>query len=103
MAIAKIAAKTISHVNSPSLSNFKSVMSHAKNSKPQSLSLVNAIDNHHKAIKTVEKFLNHDEYSPSKLLKVQYKTGILFLREQMFCKTVELSANTIKNFIQMPL
>lgn len=97
-------AKTISHSNNlSSFSNFKSVLSHTKNSKPQNLSIVNAIDNHHKAVKTVEKFLNHDEYSPSKLLKVQYKTGILFLREQMFCKTVELSVNTIKNFIQMPL
>lgn len=40
-------------------------------------------------------------YTPEKLLSFQYKTGFLLLREQMFARTAELSANTLKNFTQM--
>jgi hypothetical protein len=59
------------------------------------------VDNHEMAIKSVRTFMTRTDYSPEKLLAIQYKTGILFLREQMFSKTAELSANTVKNFTQM--
>jgi hypothetical protein len=111
MTIGKISATVINNVKSQSNSNdFKTALLMAKKSSQNpsavadnSLSFINAVNNHQKAIKTVEKFLVNTDYSPHKLLKIQYKTGVLFLREQMFCKTVELSANTIKNFTQMPL
>lgn len=61
------------------------------------------IDNHEQATKTVKTFMTRTDYSPDKLLMVQYKTGMLLLREQMFCKTAELSANTFKSFTQMQL
>jgi hypothetical protein len=111
MTIGKISSTIINNVKSqPNNNDFKTALLMAKKTSQNSpalinnsLSFINAIDNHQKAVKTVEKFLVNTNYSPHKLLKIQYKTGLLFLREQMFCKTVELSANTIKNFTQMPL
>ena len=59
------------------------------------------IDNHEQATQAVRTSMLRTDYTPEKLLNLQYKTGILFLREQMFSKTAELSARTLKNFIQM--
>jgi|GEM_PF-2544892 len=59
------------------------------------------INNHEMATKSIKTSMARTNYSPEKLLAIQYKTGILFLREQMFSKTAELSANTLKNFTQM--
>ncbi|HXW53714.1 MAG TPA: hypothetical protein VEL47_06385 [Myxococcota bacterium] len=59
------------------------------------------IDNHEMATKSVKTFMTRTDYTPEKLLAIQYKTGLLFLREQMFSKTAELCANTFKNFTQM--
>lgn len=59
------------------------------------------VKNHEAANQSIKTFMTRTDYSPEKLLTVQYQTGVLFLREQMFCKTVELSANTFKNFTQM--
>lgn len=61
------------------------------------------INNHELATKSLKTFMTRTTYSPEQLLAVQYKTGVLLLREQMFCKTAELSANTFKNFTQMQI
>ncbi len=61
------------------------------------------MDNHEQATRTIKSFMTRTDYSVDKLLAIQYKTGLLFLREQMFCKTVEHSANTFKNFTQMQI
>lgn len=50
---------------------------------------------------TIKKALMASDHSPENMLKIQYKTGVFFLREQMLCKVVELSANSLKNFTQM--
>lgn len=57
--------------------------------------------NHEKAMLSVKKAIHSQEHSPEKLLKIQYKTGALFLREQMYCRVAELFTTTIKNFTQM--
>jgi hypothetical protein len=57
--------------------------------------------NHEAATKSIKSSMVRTNYTPEKLLNFQYETGILLLREQMFCKTAELSANTLKNFTQM--
>lgn len=62
-----------------------------------------AIKNHEMVTKSVKNYLSHTNYSPQKLLEVQYKTSVYFLREQMFCKIAELSTNTFKNFTQMQI
>lgn len=59
------------------------------------------IKNHEAANSSIKTFMTRTNYTPDRLLEIQYKTGMLFLREQMFCKTAELSANTFKNFTQM--
>jgi len=61
------------------------------------------MDNHEQATKSIKSFMTRTDYSVEKLLAMQYKTGLLFLREQMFCKTAELSASTFKNFTQMQI
>lgn len=61
------------------------------------------VNNHEMATKSIKTFMTRTNYSPENLLAIQYKTGMLFLREQMFCKTAELSANTFKNFTQMQI
>jgi hypothetical protein len=61
------------------------------------------VKNHQIATRSIKSFMTRTNYSPEKLLKMQYQTGVLFLREQMFCKTAELSANTFKNFTQMQI
>lgn len=63
--------------------------------------VVSMINHHEVASKSIKTFMTRTDYTPEKLLGIQYKTGLLFLREQMFCKTAELSANTFKNFTQM--
>lgn len=60
----------------------------------------NMVKTHEEAIKTVRTVMTRTDYSPERLLEVQYKTGVLFLREQMLVKTAELTANTVKNFTQ---
>jgi hypothetical protein len=61
------------------------------------------IHNHENAKEFLKTFLTRADYSPQALLQIQYKTGFLLLHEQMFCKTAELSANTLKTFIQMQI
>jgi hypothetical protein len=59
------------------------------------------VKNHEAAAQTIKSFMARTDYSPERLLAIQYRTGVLFLREQMYCKTAELSATTFKNFTQM--
>jgi hypothetical protein len=59
------------------------------------------INNHETATKAIKAFMTKSDYSPERLIAIQYRSGVLFLREQMYCKTAELSANTFKNFTQM--
>lgn len=67
-------------------------------------SMVNdVVKNHELSTKTMQTFMARTDYNPERLLAIQYKTGVLFLREQMYCKTAELSANTFKNFTQMQI
>ena len=61
------------------------------------------VKNHEVAAQTVKTFMARTDYSPERLLAIQYRSGMLFLREQMYCKTAELSANTFKNFTQMQI
>ena len=56
------------------------------------------VSNHEMATKSLKTFMMQKNYSPEKLLSVHFKSNIFFLREQMFTKTAELSANTVKNF-----
>lgn len=64
--------------------------------------ITDAINNHENATNSIKDFIKtRTNYSPEKLLAIQYNTGIMLLREQMFTKTAELSANTLKNFSQM--
>lgn len=89
--------KKIDHLSSASIEGI------ASNTKAANLKKVlnDMMDNHTKAVSTVKDALATSEHSPDKLLQIQYKTGVFFLREQMFCKTAELCANTLKNFTQM--
>lgn len=57
--------------------------------------------NHENSTRSLKSFMTEKNLSPTKLLAVQYETGILLLREQMFCKTAELCSNSLKNFTQM--
>jgi hypothetical protein len=57
--------------------------------------------NHQAATKTLKSSLVSSDYSPDKLLKRQFTLGMFLLREQMYAKTVELTANSLKNFTQM--
>ena len=59
------------------------------------------INNHELATKSVRTAMVRTNYTPEQLLGLQYKTGMFFMAEQMFCKTAELSVNTFKNFTQM--
>lgn len=63
--------------------------------------LNNMVINHETAVSSIKKAMQTTEHSPEKLLKIQFKTGALFLREQMFCRVAELFTNTLKNFTQM--
>lgn len=63
--------------------------------------LNNMVINHETAVSSIKKAMVTTEHSPEKLLKIQFKTGALFLREQMFCRVAELFTNTLKNFTQM--
>lgn len=56
---------------------------------------------HQSAIKSVELALKNDIMNPNKLVKIQYKTGMFFLREQILTKATEMSANSLKNFTQL--
>lgn len=63
---------------------------------------INHVIKEHELNKTIIKqALMASDHSPENMLKIQYKTGVFFLREQMLCKVVELSANSLKNFTQM--
>ena len=79
----------------------KMVVTPAHQTRPVSDSFKDILQK--KRDKDINSFMDNTAYSPEKLLKVQYKTGVFFLREQMFCKTAELSANTLKNFTQMQI
>lgn len=85
--ISKVAEVKINPVRA-NLKSFKDVLSQI-------------VENHQSATKIVEQSLNKDELSPQKLIKIQYKTGLFFLKEQTFCKTVEISAGSLKSFTQM--
>lgn len=61
------------------------------------------VKNHNSATKMVEESLKVNNFTPEHLIKVQFQTGLFFLKEQTFCKTAEQSANAIKNFTQMPI
>lgn len=82
--------------------NFKKVLAQ-KNGSALTTALTQAIKNHNNSAESFKKLMLKTDLSPNKLLKVQYKTSQLLLREQMFCKTAELSANTFKSVIQMPI
>jgi len=73
---------------SPTASAFKNILN-------------NMVNNHEAAVASIKKAMVKTEHSPEKLLKIQFKTGALFLREQMFCRVAELFTNTLKNFTQM--
>lgn len=101
------------HRTTKTTSSFKDVLNEKRQAIPEnppsasSASLTNVVkdlmDNHEQATRTIKTFMTRTDYSADKLLAIQYKTGLLFLREQMFCKTAELSANTFKNFTQMQI
>jgi hypothetical protein len=101
----------IANQASPVAESFKDVLQKkremAQVNKLPEISLKHAVSdmikNHEVATESIKTFMTRTDYSPEKLLKIQYKTGIFFLREQMFCKTAELSANTFKNFTQMQI
>jgi hypothetical protein len=116
MDIAKIMATKAAnklHGNSIGRDSFKAVMDQKRAqrlsiNKPQEnlnlKSMVNdVVKNHETAAQTIKTFMTRTDYSPERLIAIQYRTGLLFLREQMHCKTAELSANTFKNFTQMQL
>lgn len=111
-AAGKLDAGTHASVSFKSIMNQKKVEQEAAvvaeaNKVPADLGVNNAakalVNSHESAIKTVKTVMTRTDYSPERLLKIQYETGVLFLREQMLCKTAELSANTFKNFTQMQI
>lgn len=59
------------------------------------------VNDHEMATKTVRTFMTRSDYSPEKLISIQYRTGMLFLREQMLSKAAECTANALKGFTQM--
>jgi len=61
----------------------------------------NILSNHEASAKAMNSSLIRKEYTPEKLLKSQFNISMFLLREQMYTKTAELSANTLKNFTQM--
>lgn len=103
----------------PSQKTFKEVYSQKKIEAPSplpTLSIKNAqapgvtalknvlntmVNNHEAALSSIKEAMQVNHQSPEKLLKIQFKTGAYFLREQMFCKTAELFTNSLKNFTQM--
>lgn len=115
MAIEGVLSKMVvtpAHQTRPVSDSFKDILQkkrdlNAVETQETNLSLKSTfkdiVNNHEQAAKAIKSFMSNTDYSPEKLLKVQYKTGVFFLREQMFCKTAELSANTLKNFTQMQI
>ncbi len=59
------------------------------------------LSNHEASAKAMSSSLVRKDYTPEKLLKSQFNISMFLLREQMYTKTAELSANTLKNFTQM--
>lgn len=59
------------------------------------------LSNHEASAKAMSSSLVRKDYTPEKLLKSQFSISMFLLREQMYTKTAELSANTLKNFTQM--
>lgn len=108
MSIGKLsAAKNIIAKQQPlKLDSFKSVMKQKMSAPKADLdqnitAMVQKIHkNHHEATKIVKSFMNTKKYSPRDLLVVQYKTGVLLLREQMFFKSAEMISSTLKTFTQ---
>jgi hypothetical protein len=70
---------------------------------PLNFSLPEMIKNHDSVQKTLRSFMAKTDYTQEQLLKMQYKTGVYFLREQMLCRVAEISASTLKNFTQMQI
>lgn len=58
---------------------------------------------HRVALQTIEKSFAENKLSPEHLLRLQYSTGMIFIRQQMFCKTAELAANTFNQMIKMQI
>ncbi len=109
--ITKLGANTIENNNS-----FKSIMAKkravvekidqvANMKPPQNISIHSltqeVVHNHQKAMQTIKTFMTRTDYTPDRIIAIQYQSGILFLREQMYSKAAEQSANTFKNFSQM--
>ena len=59
------------------------------------------VSGHNSVMKLVKNAATRTNYKPQELLSIQYKTGFLFLRVQMYSKTAENSANAFKQFTQM--
>jgi hypothetical protein len=61
----------------------------------------NIVSNHESSVALVKDAMSKIENSPQKLIELQFSAGVKFLSTQLFCKTIETSANTVKNFTQM--
>ena len=59
------------------------------------------LSNHQASAQAINTSLIRKDYTPQKLLESQFTISMFLLREQMYTKTAELSANTLKNFTQM--
>ena len=61
------------------------------------------VKNNEQIVKTVRTVMTRTDYSPDRLLQVQYDVSVLLLHQQLLCRTAELGANTFKNFLQMQI
>ncbi|MCA9507350.1 MAG: hypothetical protein KC505_02885 [Myxococcales bacterium] len=59
------------------------------------------VDNHKLTTQALKSSRVRSSYAPEKLLNFQYKVGFLLLKQQMFARTAESCASTLKNFTQM--
>lgn len=102
MVIGKVSAiGTQAVLAEPKTKSFKDVLNQKRPSFALDKTLIQINDRHSEAMRTINSFMADQSLSPQKMLGIQYKTSLLLLREQMFCKTVESCSNTLKNFTQM--
>jgi hypothetical protein len=80
---------------SPAKKSFSDMFNHKKNI------LDTMTNNHELATKFINNSISNKNYNPEILLNKQLTIGMILLREQMYARTVEISANTFKNFTQM--
>lgn len=102
MVINKVAVSATKILNQKDAS-FKQVLKDKQENLSQKLgkALDQITTENQQNAQTLKSFMSNSTHSPEKLLAIQYHTGVMLLREQMFSKTAELCSNTFKSFTQM--